>query len=110
MKQKILLTLFGILFLNLAFGQTGKVIEPSLNKELVAILDTIHQDDQKYREESQVLEKKYGWDSKEVKDVWKTINAVDSINLNKVEKNGYIEIKGKMWKRLKEISDKAKRL
>jgi len=31
-------------------------------------------------------------------------------NLNKVEKNGYIEIKGKMWKRLKEISDKAKRL
>lgn len=86
MKQKILFTLFGILFLNLAFGQTGKIIESSLNKELIAILDTIHQEDQKYREESQVLEKKYGWDSKEVKDVWKTINAVDSINLIKVEK------------------------
>jgi hypothetical protein len=86
MKQKILFTLFGILFLNLAFGQTEKIIESSLNKELVAILDTIHQEDQKYREESQVLEKKYGWDSKEVKDVWKTINAIDSINLIKVEK------------------------
>jgi hypothetical protein len=86
MKQKILFTLFGILFLNLAFGQTEKIIESSLNKELVAILDTIHQEDQKYREESQVLEKKYGWDSKEVKDAWKTINAIDSINLIKVEK------------------------
>jgi hypothetical protein len=86
MKQKILFTLFGILFLNLAFGQTEEIIESSLNKELVAILDTIHQEDQKYREESQVLEKKYGWDSKEVKDVWKTINTIDSINLIKVEK------------------------
>jgi hypothetical protein len=86
MKQRILFTLLGILFLNLAYGQTGKFPEPKLNKELVAILDTIHQEDQKYREESLDLEKKYGWDSKEVQDVWKIINVKDSINLIKVEK------------------------
>ena len=86
MKQRILFTLLGILFFNLVFGQTGKIPEPKLNKELVAILDSIHHEDQKYREESQVLEKQYGWDSKEVQDVWKTINSKDSINLIKVEK------------------------
>jgi len=86
MKQRILFTLLGILFFNLAFGQTGKISEPTLNKELVAILDTIHQEDQKYREESQELEKKYGRDSKEVQNVWKIINVKDSMNLIKVEK------------------------
>jgi hypothetical protein len=86
MKQRILFTLLGILFINIALGQTGKIIESTLNLELVAILDTIHNDDQKYREESQVLEKKYGWDSKEVQDVWEIINGKDSINLLKVEK------------------------
>ena len=86
MKQRILFTLLGILFLNLAYGQTGKIQEPTLNKELVAILDTIYQEDQKYREESQDLEKKYGWNSKEVQDVWEIINVKDSINLIKVEK------------------------
>jgi hypothetical protein len=60
--------------------------EPKLNKELIAILDTIHQEDQKYREESQKLETKLGWDSKEVLDLWEIINVKDSINLIKVEK------------------------
>ena len=86
MKQRILFTLLGILFFNLAFGQTGKIQESTLNKELVAILDTIHQEDQKYREESQVIEKQYRWESKEVQDLWKIINVKDSINLIKVEK------------------------
>jgi hypothetical protein len=85
MKQRILFTLLGMVFIYLAFGQTGKMPEPKLNKELVAILDTIHQEDQKYRVESQELEKKFGWDSKEVQDVWKIINVKDSINLIKVE-------------------------
>jgi len=47
MKQRILFTLLGILLFNLAFGQAGKIPESTLNKELVAILDTIHQEDQK---------------------------------------------------------------
>jgi hypothetical protein len=86
MKQTILFTFLGILFFNLAFGQTGKTTVPTLNKELVAILDTIHQEDQKYREESQLLEKQYGWNSKEVQDIWETINSKDAINLVRVEK------------------------
>ena len=86
MKHRILFTFLGILFLNTVLGQTGKIPEPSLNKELVAILDSLYHEDQKHREESQVLEKKYGWNSKEVQDVWKIINVKDSINLIKVEK------------------------
>lgn len=46
--------------------------EPNLDKVLVAILDTIYQDDQKYRKESEL-----NW--------WK-INYYDSINLVKVKK------------------------
>jgi hypothetical protein len=46
--------------------------EVNLDKILVAILDTIYQNDQKYRKES-VLD-------------WKTINYYDSINLVKVKK------------------------
>jgi hypothetical protein len=86
MKQRILITLLVILLLNIAFGQDQKTLENNLNKELVAVLDTIQQDDQKYRVEEQELEKKYGWESKEIQDIWKIINAKDSINLIKVEK------------------------
>jgi len=46
--------------------------EANLDKILVAILDTVYQDDQKYRKEA-VLD-------------WKTINYYDSINLVKVKK------------------------
>ena len=86
MKQRILFTLFGVLFLNLAFSQNKQTPEATLNKHLVAFLDTIHQEDQKYREEEQVLEKKYGWESKDVQDIEKIIKEKDSINLIQVEK------------------------
>lgn len=86
MKQKILFTLLGVLFLNLAFSQNKKTPETLLNKELIAMLDTIDQDDQKYRIEADVLVDKYGWESKEVQDKWTIINVKDSNNLIKVEK------------------------
>ena len=86
MKQRFLFASLGILFFNLAFGQTGKIPDPTQKKELASILDTIHQEDQKYREGLDTIYKKYGWDSKETKDVWKIINEKDSINLIKVEK------------------------
>jgi len=86
MKQRILFTLLGIVFFNLAFGQSGKIKESTPNKELAAILDTIYQEDQKYRNDLDVIEKKYGLDSKEVQDVWKIIIAKDSINIIKVKK------------------------
>jgi hypothetical protein len=86
MEQRILFTLLGILIFNIAFSQNDKTTKVNLSKELISILDTIHKDDQKYREESQELEKKYGWHSKEVQDLWKIIHFKDSINLIKVKK------------------------
>jgi hypothetical protein len=86
MKHRILFTLFGILILNMVFGQNKQLPEVTLNKYLVAVLDTIHKEDQKYREEEQLLEKKYGIESKEVQDIWKIINVQDSIDLIQVEK------------------------
>lgn len=59
--------------------------EANLNKPLVKMLDSIYIEDQKYRQEIDGIEKKYGWESKEMKDHWKIINRKDSINLIKVK-------------------------
>jgi hypothetical protein len=59
--------------------------EANLNKPLVAILDSIYVEDQMYRQQIDGIEKKYGWESKEMKDHWKIINQKDSINLIKVK-------------------------
>ncbi len=61
-------------------------VEANYNKLLVSVLDTIYNDDQKYRAEGEELINKYGWESEEVKDFRKIIIAKDSINLIKVEK------------------------
>ena len=58
--------------------------EANLNKPLVAQLDSIYFDDQNYRLQEQELEDKYGWNSKEVKDIWKIIRVKDSVNLIKI--------------------------
>ena len=60
--------------------------EKDLNKPLVALLDTIHQDDQQYRAQIDEYEKKYGWQSEEMQILWNTIHLKDSINLIKVTK------------------------
>ena len=59
--------------------------EANLNKPLVAILDSIYVEDQMYRQQIDGIEKKYDWESKEMKDHWKIINEKDSINLIKVK-------------------------
>ena len=59
--------------------------EANYNKSLVAILDTINIEDQKYRHQIDEIEKKYGWESKEIKDHWKIIHEKDSVNLIKVK-------------------------
>ena len=59
--------------------------EANLNKPLVVILDSIYFEDQTYRKQIDGIEKKYGWESKEMKDHWKIINEKDSINLIKVK-------------------------
>ena len=60
--------------------------EKDLDKPLVAILDKIYQEDQKYRHQLDEVEEKYGRDSEEIKAHWKLINEKDSINLIEIKK------------------------
>ncbi|PID95470.1 MAG: hypothetical protein CSA94_01440 [Bacteroidetes bacterium] len=60
--------------------------EKDLDRPLVAILDSIYIEDQKYRRELGEIEEKYGFSSKEVSNHWKLIEEKDSINLIKVKK------------------------
>lgn len=68
--------------------------EANLDKELVAIIDTIYQEDQKYRMQLDEIEKKYGRESNEMNALWETINEKDSINLIIIKKildeNGWL--------------------
>jgi hypothetical protein len=54
-------------------------------KALSAHLDTIYQDDQKYRMRLDAVMSKYGRDSKEMKTLASNMNRSDSVNLVKVE-------------------------
>ncbi len=56
----------------------------TLNVILVAELDTIFNDDQQYRKQIKEVEKNFGLESIELKNLWKTINEKDSINQIKV--------------------------
>ncbi len=60
--------------------------EANLDKPLVALLDTIHQDDQQYRQQMQEIEKKHGWNSDEMEALRKIIIEKDAVNLIKVKK------------------------
>ena len=66
--------------------KTKNKIEKHFDKELVAMLDKIHFDDQSTRSQIRAKEKKYGRDSKEMKAHWQLILKNDSINLIKVSK------------------------
>ncbi len=63
-----------------AIKQNKEKAEVNLNKTLVRQLDTIYRDDQKYRLELEEIEKKYGYESPEIKSQWKIINTKDSLN------------------------------
>lgn len=63
--------------------------EVNINKELVAVLDTIYRTDQEDRMQIQALGEKYGWDSEELAAQTKVIDIkireTDSVNLKKIE-------------------------
>ncbi len=60
--------------------------EKDLDKPLVAKLEKIYTEDQKYRKEINGINEKYGWESDEMKAHWKIIHKKDSINLIEVQK------------------------
>jgi len=76
----------GLLIVNLSFGQTQN--KTSFDKSLMARLDTIHQEDQKYRLQIvAILEKSRSEsDNIELIALLKIMNEIDSINLLKIEK------------------------
>ena len=82
-KIRILITICGLLTFNLAFGQNQN---NQLDTALVAMLDTIHEEDQIYRIREIEMGEKYGWDSEECDAVWRKKVQADSINLIKVKK------------------------
>ncbi len=59
--------------------------EENLNKPLAHQLDSIYEEDQKYRMQIDETEKKFGLKSVEMKALWKTIREKDSVDLIKVE-------------------------
>ncbi|MFD2909092.1 DUF6624 domain-containing protein [Flavobacterium ardleyense] len=61
-------------------------IEKNFDKPLIAILENVYDEDQKYRKQIEEVEKKYGRDSDEMKKHWELINKKDSINLITVQK------------------------
>ncbi len=69
-----------ILLLSFALTAFGQNSTP-----LAYRLDTILNDDQKYRLKIDSIKKKYGDNSTEMKTLWDTIKKLDSINLMKVE-------------------------
>ncbi len=57
----------------------------NLNKPLAAELDSIFSDDQDGRQQLDAVQQKYGYDSKEVKALWQSINEKDSVDLVKIK-------------------------
>jgi hypothetical protein len=85
--KKITSIIVVLIMVNLSFGQTQS--KTSIDKLLITQLDTIHQEDQKYR--LQILEvleksKRSESDNLELISLIETMNEKDSINLLKIEK------------------------
>ena len=89
--RKFFLYLIWMAGSNLASGQSLGIANYNL---LTAQLDSIYIKDQKYRQMINEVEAKHGYESKEMKDLRKTINKNDSANLiqvvNILEKYGWL--------------------
>lgn len=83
--KKIALIIVGLMMVSLSFGQTQN--KTGFNKTLMAQLDTIHQEDQKYRIRLDELLKKSRTESEnmELITLIELMNEKDSLNLIKVE-------------------------
>jgi hypothetical protein len=74
-----------VIFLNLTFILTATFGQSLLNEALINQLDSIRNDDQKYRNELESIQARYGGDSKEMKDLLNIIHKTDSSNRTKIE-------------------------
>ena len=86
MRKITTLTILGYFLFNYSFGQSKEKAEAHLDKQLVATLDTIYEDDKKYRTQINDIAKEYGWESNELKEHVKIMKAQYSINTSKIKK------------------------
>lgn len=88
--KKLVPVIVGLIMVSLSFGQTQN--KTGFNKTLMAQLDTIHQEDQKYRLRLDELLKKSRTESEnmELITLIELMNEKDSINLLKIEKILYV--------------------
>jgi hypothetical protein len=78
-----------LLYSQYSYGQGGQKEEPPsprVNSTLAAQLDTILKADQEKRLLIETVEKKYGFNSKEMDALWQQIQFQDSLNLSQVER------------------------
>lgn len=65
-----------------------------LNVALAKKLDSIYDEDQRYRRQMDEVAKKYGWESKEMAELWRVAGKADAANLEQVttilEKYGWL--------------------
>ncbi len=88
--MKNFLLAFCLLFLGIGCKQQTSNVQPRAQKEvnlekIKIVLDSIHEEDQKYRKEIEGISEKHGWESEEMKAHWNIINKADSSNLVIVE-------------------------
>lgn len=62
-----------------------EIAEAKLNKPLVALLDTVYNEDQSDRRSIDTVQKQFGSQSKQMDSLWRRINYKDSINLVKIK-------------------------
>jgi len=84
--KKIIVLMVGLIIVNLVFGQVQN--KTDFNKELIAQLDTIHQEDQKYRLRIDELLRKSRSETENIEliKLHELMNKQDSINLLNIEK------------------------
>ena len=78
--SRVFSTIYLILLYSICLGQTA-LKETHYNKTLAVLLDSVLVDDQKYRMQIEIFEKKFGFESNEVKILYKIIQEKDAVNL-----------------------------
>jgi len=86
MRKITILTILGYFIFNYSFGQQIEKNTPNIDKQIVAILDTIYEDDKEYRTQINDIAKEYGWQSNELKELVRLMKEQYSVNTIKVRK------------------------
>jgi hypothetical protein len=95
MRSPILIAVVAFAVISLAYGQDYKVVagmqknseglDAKIDKPLQAELRAMLEEDQKYRSQIDHVEKAYGGNSPQMRDLWKTIDQKDVENQAKVK-------------------------